>query len=152
MPETDSLANAHSVIGFDFGLKRIGVASGNFHSGSTSPLETIRNINGRPEWHLIDKIIEDWHPAALVVGLPVHDENPKQPAELAARAFAKRLRQRYNLPVHLHNESHSSNEASRIVAQNRRQNGRAKTRLGDIDKIAAALILETWINEARSTL
>lgn len=152
MLDPTSNANASTVLGFDFGLKRIGVASGNLRSGSTTPLETIRNLNGRPEWELIDKAIEDWHPATLVVGLPLHDAAEKQPAELAARAFAKRLYKRYGLPVHLHNESHSSNEAGRIVAHNRRRHGRRKTRAGDIDKIAAALILEDWINEACSTL
>jgi len=136
-----------TVIGFDFGEKRIGIASGHPGTGSTSPLTTIRNINGRPEWELIDKIINEWRPAELVVGLPLHATSEPQPMELAARAFAERLCKRYDLPVHLHNESHSSNEAGRIVAQNRRRHGRPKTQTGDIDKIAAALILENWFNE-----
>ena len=154
MPESNATYgnNPGTAIGFDFGLKRIGIACGNPMAGSTAPLVTIKNINGRPEWEHIDKIIEEWKPFALVVGLPLHQQATPQPMELAAKAFAKRLIKRYDLPTHLHNESHSSNEAGRIIAQNRRKHGRQKTRSGDIDKIAAALILENWFDEACPTL
>jgi putative Holliday junction resolvase len=144
--------NPGTAIGFDFGLKRIGIACGNPNTGSTNPLTTIRNINGRPQWEHIDEIVEQWRPFALVVGLPLYEAPTAQPMELAAKAFARRLGKRYGLPTHLHNESHSSNEAGRIIAHNRRTQGRQKTRPGDIDKIAAALILENWFDEARPTL
>lgn len=135
-------------LGFDFGEKRIGIASGHSVSRSATPLATIRNINGRPEWDRIDTIISQWQPEGVVIGLPTHDAfSEPQPIELAAKAFARRLSKRYGLQSYLHNESYSSNEAGRIVARNRRHHARRKTRNGDIDKIAAALILEHWLNE-----
>ena len=150
MPEsaTDQTTPVSShYIGFDFGERRIGVAVGQSNTLTASPLCVVRNINGRPEWDNITTIIEEWKPAALIVGLPLTADGETQQLTSLAKSFAKHLRGRYQLPVHLCDERYTSNEASRIIANNRQQQNRRKAKRGDSDTIAAALILEQWLNE-----
>jgi len=145
-----------TALAFDFGEKRIGVACGQSITGTASPLETVANHHGRPDWDQIDALVAQWQPAILVVGLPEYDDrtvpdqnqnrnNGEQAMIAASRAFAKRLRRRYQLPVEMQNEAFSSIEASRAIAANRRSQSRRSTRAGDTDKIAAAIILESWM-------
>ncbi len=132
-------------LGFDFGERRIGVATGQSRTLSANPLCVVRNINGRPEWDEIEKVIREWQPAALIVGLPLTDDGSAQRVTGLARSFAKHLRRRYQLPVHMCDERFSSNEASRIIAENRRHHNRRRAKHEDSDTIAAALILEQWL-------
>ena len=134
-------------LGFDFGERRIGVAVGQSKTLTASPLCVIRNINGRPEWDDIKAIIDEWNPQALIVGLPLTADGGIQHITPLAKSFAKHLRRRYQLPVHMVDERYTSNEASRIIADNRRQQNRRKAKREDSDTIAAALILEQWLNE-----
>lgn len=145
----DQLKDApiHHYLGFDFGEKRIGVAIGQSGTGTANPLTVVRNINGRPEWDNISALVEEWKPAALVVGLPLTDAGDTQRLTSLAKSFSKHLRRRYGLTVHLCDERYSSNEAARIIADNRHNHNRRKTTREDSDTIAAALILEQWLND-----
>lgn len=154
--------NSH-YLGFDFGEKRIGIAIGhkiaNAESSDgadrrsaadppsfASPLKAVRNINGRPEWDEITAVVEEWQPAALVVGLPLTADGESQRLTQLAKSFGKHLRRRYQLPVHHCDERYSSNEASRIIADNRQNHNRRRATREDSDTIAAALILEQWLS------
>lgn len=132
---------------FDFGGKRIGIAVGHTDTGQASPLETIRNINGRPEWEKIDKLVERWQPAGFVVGLPLQDDGEHQMQLTLSRSFCKKLTRRYTLKAYRNDERYTSIEASRILAENRKTGNRRKATRADIDKIAAAIILEHWFAE-----
>ncbi len=148
---TPIAADTFNYLGFDFGEKRIGIAVGvkitDSVSASTNPLKAIRNINGRPEWDEITAVVEEWKPAALIVGLPLTTEGGSQRLTSLAKSFGRHLRRRYQLPVHLCDERYSSNEASRIIADNRRHQNRRRAKREDADTIAAALILEQWLND-----
>ncbi len=143
--------NAH-YLGFDFGEKRIGIAIGHkltdSNSSSANPLKAIRNINGRPEWDEITAVVEEWKPTALIVGLPLTAEGESQRLTQLAKSFGKHLRRRYQLPVYHCDERYSSNEASRIIADNRQNHNRRRAKREDSDTIAAALILEQWLNDS----
>ena len=125
-----------TLIGFDYGEVRIGVAVGQTLTGTATPLETIAVSNGNPDWARIDQIIAEWQPRALVVGDPLHMDGTPQYMTQAANAFADTLARRYRLPVYRADERLSSWEAK----------GRLKdTR--NLDPIAAQAILETWLSE-----
>jgi len=153
MPDNDpahdqgqtTVANGN-YLGFDFGEKRIGVAVGTAATATATPLSMVRNINGRPEWDNIESLVEEWQPSALIVGLPLTDDGGNQHLTGLAKSFAKHLRRRFDLPVHLCDERYTSIEASRIIADNRKHHNRGRATREDSDKIAAALILEQWLN------
>lgn len=148
---SSSAVDVSHYVGFDFGEKRIGIAIGyktsTSGSSSANPLTTVRNINGRPEWDEIAAVIAEWKPAALIVGLPLTEEGEIQRLTLLAKSFGKHLRRRYQLPVYHCDERYSSNAASRIIAENRQHHNRRRAKREDSDTIAAALILEQWLND-----
>ncbi len=138
---------AGNLLGFDFGLRRIGVAVGETVTGGARPLATLAAQQGRPDWNHIDELIRDWSPLALVVGLPVTLDGEDQPITVSARVFAGSLRERYHLPVHCSDERHSSQEASRRFAAQRASGQRRRRDAEGLDAVAAAVILESWLNE-----
>lgn len=129
------------LLGFDFGIKRIGVAVGQELTGSASALVTLNNRNGAPDWEAIGRLIEEWRPVALVVGLPLNLDGSDHEVTRLARRFGNRLRGRYNLPVYTMDERLSSNEAEAMLAAQGRY---AKA---DVDKVAAQLILQGWLEQ-----
>lgn len=134
-------------IGFDFGEKRIGLAIGQTETLQASPLTTVRNINGRPQWSDIDDIVAEWLPVGLVVGMPLKEDGTAQQQSILSTAFARKLRTRYSLPVFRCDERYSSIEASDILAENRRLgHRRRKLQRTDTDKTAAAIILDDWLS------
>lgn len=141
-------ATALQYLGFDFGEKRIGVAVGQSGTCTANPLVAVRNINGRPEWDVIDALIQEWQPEALIVGLPLTEDGEIQRQTSLAKSFSKHLRRRFKLTVHLCDERYSSNEASRIIADNRKNQNRRRAKHEDSDTVAAALILEQWLNDS----
>lgn len=132
-------------LGFDFGEARIGVATGQAVTGSAAPLATVANRGGTPDWAAIDHLVAEWQPRALVVGIPFHVDGREQPLTARARAFADALARRYGLPVHAAEERLSSRAAESLIAERRASGTMRRTRKGDVDRIAAALILEHWL-------
>jgi putative Holliday junction resolvase len=129
-----------TLLGFDFGPAKIGVAVGQTLTGTASPLETLRAVQQHPDWDGISRLITTWEPEALVVGLPFNmDDTEAEPAP-QARRFARQLEGRYHLPVHLVDERLTS-----IAAKN--EIGHRIRRVEEIDAMAAKLILETWLSE-----
>ncbi|MDR3441665.1 MAG: Holliday junction resolvase RuvX [Legionella sp.] len=129
-------------IGFDFGYKRIGVAVGQRLTCSATPLPTINAQAGTPDWNVVAKIIAQWIPQALIVGVPTCIDGRDLYTTGAARRFAKELRKRFPLPVHLVDERLTTVEArGQLFAQG----GYRKIKKTEVDGIAACVILEQWL-------
>jgi putative holliday junction resolvase len=129
-----------TLLGFDYGTAKIGVAVGQTLTATASPLVTLRAVQQRPDWDAIGRLITEWQPAALVVGLPFNMDDSEAEVAPRARRFAHQLEGRYRLPVHLVDERLTSKEAAH-------QLGRKPKRIEELDALAAKLILETWLSE-----
>ncbi len=138
-------------LGFDFGLRRIGVAVGQVITCGSNPLTTLTSQGNNPDWMAIKLLIDEWQPEGLVVGIPVHMDGKETAITQRAQQFARQLAGRFNLPVHSADERLSSREAESIIKHNRQSGRRNKSTKKDVDKIAATLILQTWLeNHANS--
>jgi putative Holliday junction resolvase len=131
-------------LGFDYGLKRIGVAVGQSVTRTASPLAIIKAKNGIPDWEAIAKLIVIWHPQALIVGVPVNPDGTNQEMTAHARRFAKQLHTHYHLPIHEVDERLTTKTAREEIYKKGGYNALQKEA---IDSIAAKLILETWMHE-----
>ena len=129
-------------IGFDFGYRRIGVAVGQTLTGSASPLSTLDAKLGVPNWDNIQKLLLEWKPLALVVGLPTCIDDTEQYTTAASRGFARQLRKRFLLPVYLVDERLSTVEARAHLFES---GGYRKIKKAEVDSIAACVILEQWL-------
>ncbi|MEO8465839.1 MAG: Holliday junction resolvase RuvX [Gammaproteobacteria bacterium] len=133
------------LLAFDFGMRRIGVATANFATRTASPLTTLR-VDGDPPWVELDRIVADWQPTQLIVGVP----EGEGAAAIARRArrFAAAIGSRYALPVGTVDETLTSVEAEATLAANRRSGYlRRRVGRGRVDRAAACLIAEQWMNE-----
>jgi putative Holliday junction resolvase len=128
------------LLGFDYGRRRIGVAVGQRLTRSATPLTTVRARDGKPDWSAITRLIEEWKPDALVVGIPYHMDGTEQDMTHAAKKFCRQLEGRYRLPVHQAEERLSSWVVeSRLSAREQ-----ANT---DIDAMSAQVILQDWLQQ-----
>jgi len=132
---------AGTLIGFDFGPRKIGVAVGQQVTATASPLTTLRCRKDRPDWPRIEALIREWRPEAAVVGLPLNMDDTETEITPLARRFARQVQGRFGLPVHLVDERLTTLEARRIL-------GRKATSLEVVDAMAAKLLLETWLSES----
>ena len=133
------------LLAFDFGLRRIGIATANLETRTASPLTTLR-VERETPWTDIDGVMADWRPAQLIVGVPTGDGAAA--VARAARAFAAGLAERYSLPVATVDETLTSKAAEAELAEGRRS-GYLRRRVGKgrVDRAAACLIAEQWMNE-----
>jgi len=129
-----------TLLGFDFGPRKIGVAVGQTVTGSATPLRILRSRRDKPDWAGIEGLMREWSPSAAVVGLPFNMDDTEARTAPQARRFARQLQGRFGLEVHLVDERLTSIEA-------RRQLGRGAGSLEPVDAMAAKLILETWLGE-----
>lgn len=140
-----------TLLGFDFGTKRIGIAIAQEVTGTANPLVTVKAVKNKPDWESISKIIAEWQPDLLVVGLPLHMDGTEQDMTQAARRFSNQLNGRYQLPIALMDERLTSNEAESILSE---QSGSRGSLFRDsmfpdkaqIDMISAQLILQSWLS------
>ena len=132
----------HQVLGFDFGEKRIGVASGQSITCSSNPVTTLTSLNNKPDWAAIQSLISEWKPDALIVGLPFYLDGSKSEMTERAEKFSRQLEGRFHLPVYTHNEALSSFEAEQFLQSKKKQHNKQ-----DIDKIAAAIIVQSWLEQ-----
>ena len=142
-------ASCRIALGFDFGRVRIGIAIGEAVTGSARPLSVLPTRRHQPDWEAIARLIQDWRPDQLVVGVPRHADDSANVVTEAALQFSRRLSERFRLPVATIDERLSSWEAG----QRRVSAPSAKRRRPDqaLDAQAAAVILESWFNHQRST-
>jgi putative Holliday junction resolvase len=121
-----------SFLAFDFGVRRVGVAGGNTVTRTSQALKTVA-AEGEPRFAAIARLITEWQPDALVVGVPFHPDGAEHENTQRARRFARQLHGRFGLPVHEVDERYSTTEAQ---AQGAR----------DLDAASAAIILEQFLN------
>lgn len=137
MPEGTTLA-------FDFGERRIGVAMGETLLGIAHPLITIDTELTEQRFTAIGKLIAEWRPAQLVVGLPVHADGTEHDLTRLARRFANRLKGRFGLPVWLVDERHTSLIAEGLLNE---AGVRGRKQKPALDQVAAQAILQTWFEQ-----
>ncbi len=131
-------------LGFDYGLTRIGVATGQTLTRTASPLCVLKASNGTPQWEQIEALIREWQPVALVVGLPINMDGSDNPITARARKFAKRLHGRFHLVAHLVDERLSTQEARALT----QRHGTGVEHDGALDTAAACVILNQFLQHA----
>jgi putative Holliday junction resolvase len=149
MPESAPKGSSWVALAFDFGLRRIGIASGDSITRRAAAVSTIDRPGGRVDWTAIESLIRTWQPAILVVGVPYNSDGSPGTLTEPAREFARELRVHARLPVELMDERWSSIEAAARLKWARQTGQRVRrVKKADIDAAAACVILERWFQEA----
>jgi putative Holliday junction resolvase len=130
-----------TVLAFDFGTKRIGVAVGDFETRLAHPLAVISAVESRARFAAIGRLIGEWRPVRLVVGLPTHADGAEHPVGRLASRFAQRLRGRFGVPVELVDERLTSREAESMLRAAGVRGARFKA---GVDSLAAQRMLESY--------
>jgi len=133
-----------TLLGFDFGMRHIGVAVGQSITCTASPLETLKAKQGIPNWSEITDLIQQWKPDAMVVGIPYYMDGTEYELTQICRKFATRLKNRYSLPVYEVDERLSTVEAKQRLFD---EGGYRHMKQSQVDSYAACLILETWLKK-----
>jgi putative Holliday junction resolvase len=141
MPDTPE-----TVLALDFGLRRIGAAIGQTVTASASPVGIIRNTPDGPDWHKISELVDEWRPARIVVGLPLHADGSASEMTGHVSAFVAALG-RLDLPVDTQDERHTSQEALELLKNARAMGLRRRIRKETVDSAAAVLIAQRWLRE-----
>lgn len=134
-------APVETILAFDFGLRRIGVAVGQTVTGSASPLGVVTNSGNGPDHQRIATLIREWRPDRLVVGMPLTADGDPSDMAVPIRRFIEEL-QRYDLPTATIDERHTSQEAEAALIRARQAGSRGRIRKQDVDAAAAVLIAE----------
>lgn len=137
------------VMGFDFGANRTGVAIANTLTGVATPQSVLYAKQGQPDWEGIAKLVKEWQPEQLIVGMPRKLDGTPSTMDKPIRKFCRQLEQRTELPVELADEQLSSREAEQRLKSARQAGRKRKVRKEEIDQLAAAIILENWLQGAR---
>ena len=136
------------VMAFDFGTRRIGVASGQELLGSGQPVAMLPARDGVPDWAQIESLLAEWRPDLVLVGLPLNMDDSENDMCARARKFGKRLHGRFHVPVEMVDERLTSFEAKGQVMA---EGGSRDYGQHGVDDRAAVLILETWFNQQPAT-
>ncbi|MGH8559694.1 MAG: Holliday junction resolvase RuvX [Methylococcales bacterium] len=139
--------NSDALLGFDFGTRKIGVAIGDLESGIASPLKTLAAVRQMPDWQNISDLINTWQPRGLVVGVSRQTDGSDNPVTRRMLRFCRQLEGRYGLPVYQIDESLTTFEAKQLLFDDAGVD--ASTLWKVQDRVAAQLILQTWLNENR---
>jgi putative Holliday junction resolvase len=134
-----------TLIGFDFGSRRIGVAVGETTTRIASPLGAIEGEANEVRFEAIGRIVEEWHPKGFVVGRPKHSDGSEHEVARLAEKFGRRLEARYNVPVMYVDETLTSAEAEASLKATRTRPGSK----ADVDALAATLILQSFLDEMK---
>lgn len=141
-----ALENSDILLGFDFGMKRIGVAVGQTVTKTARPLGIIKAKDGIPQWDELNKYIKIWQPTALVVGIPLNMDGTEQLLTQFAKRFADSLKEHFNIPVYGMDERLTTKDAREQIFT---KGGYKALQNGQVDSVAAQLILETWFQEGK---
>lgn len=139
---------AGTVLAFDFGTRRIGVAVGETATGIAHPLVTIAEPAGGRRFEAIGALIAAWRPVLLVVGLPTHADGTAHRMTTQARRFAGQLEGRFGLPVACSDERFTTRAATEAL---REIGSRGRARKSLRDPVAAQLILQAYLDQHRSS-
>ena len=133
-----------TILCFDYGTKSIGIAVGSELTGSATLLPALKARDGIPEWEQIARLIKDWQPQLLLVGLPLNMDGTEQDFTVRTRKFANRLHGRFGLEVALHDERLSTADArSRLFAEG----GYRNLSKDKVDSLSAQIIFEGWYEQ-----
>jgi putative holliday junction resolvase len=135
-------AGSRSLMGFDFGTRSIGVATGQEITGSASPLTSLKANDGIPDWAQIEKLLKEWQPDLLVVGLPLNMDGTEQEMTVRAKKFGQRLHGRFGLQVEFKDERLTTTDAKARLFEQGGYRALGKSR---VDAVSAQLILESWM-------
>jgi putative Holliday junction resolvase len=138
-----SKVESGTVLAFDFGERRIGIAVGEHLINSANPLTTIDNESNEIRFATITQLINEWQPKLLVVGLPLSLDGSETEVTQLCKKFARRLNGRFNLPVIMIDERYSSTEASQLLNESGIK-GRAQKAM--LDQVAAQTILRSYFD------
>jgi len=148
MAKKDPLAarlSSDAYLGFDFGNKKIGVAVGYANTGIASPLKTIRSLNQVPDWNEIARLITEWQPIGLVVGISKQQDGSDNIITPRMQKFCRQLNGRYNLPVYQVDEALTTFAAKQLLYDDLKVSA---GKLWEVqDQLAAQLILQSWFNQ-----
>lgn len=133
-----------TVLGFDFGTKSIGVAIGQEITGTARPLAAFKAKEGNPDWQQVEKLLKEWQPDLVIVGLPLNMDGTEQPVTAQARKFANRLHGRFGVQIELHDERLSTVEARADLFD---RGGFRALNKGSVDAASAVIILESWFEK-----
>jgi putative Holliday junction resolvase len=145
MSVTPELSQPRTVLAFDFGLRRIGVAVGQDITGSASPLGVVANRDSGIDHDSIAALIREWRPTSLVVGMPAHADGTRSDMQEHVEAFIDDL-QRYELHIDTVDERYTSVEAGRVLKQARAAGSRGRISKEMIDSAAAVFIAERYLS------
>jgi putative Holliday junction resolvase len=134
-----------NVLAFDYGLKSIGVAVGQQLTGSASTLKALKAVDGIPDWNLIEKLLAEWQPGLLVVGLPLNMDGTEQPFTARVHKFVNRLHGRFGVKVVTHDERLTTVDARADLFA---QGGFKKLSKDAVDCWSAKLILESYFEQS----
>jgi putative holliday junction resolvase len=136
------------ILGFDYGTKYIGVASGQTLTKTATPICSIRATSGTTNWPEIAKLINNWQPDKIVVGLPLNMDGTKQVITIKCEKFGKEIEKRFNIPVFFTDERLSTWEAKQTLSSNTRDNNKLKKKdFSDLNALAAKILLEQWLQQ-----
>lgn len=155
MPEqlSHSIGIMGTILGFDYGRRRTGIAVGQMITNSARPLTTMKMTDQhKPDWPVIDRLIKDWTPVFLVVGYPTQADGRGTRLSMEIEAFANSLKNRYKLPVSFIDEQLTSKEAESELRDQRANGQRSRLRKEDIDQKAAAVLLRDWLVQNTESL
>lgn len=130
------------VLGFDWGIKRIGVAVGNSLLNQATPLKTLSAKAGVPDWNLVKQLIQEWRPNVLVVGVPLDMEGKELPTTQKAKMFCEQLQKKSQLPLYPVDERLTTIEARQRLFE---EGGYRRIQSAQVDSYAAKLIVEQWL-------
>ena len=131
-----------SLMGFDFGTRSIGIATGQEITGTASPLTSLKANDGIPDWSRLEKLLKEWQPDLLVVGLPLNMDGTEQEMTVRARKFGQRLHGRFGFQVEFKDERLTTTDAKARLFEHGGYKALGKSR---VDAVSAQLILESWM-------
>ena len=149
MPDTPDSGQPETIVAFDFGLRRIGVAVGQSITDSASPLGIVANRDSGPEHARIAALVKEWRPSRLVVGMPTHADGSASEMQMHVDAFIEELG-RYHLPIDVIDERYTSLEAEAVLKNARAAGTRGRITKEMVDSAAAVFIAERYL-AARTT-
>ena len=144
MPDTPDTSRAETILAFDFGLRRIGVAVGQSVTESASPLGIVSNYESGPDQNRITALVNEWQPARLVVGMPAHADGSPSEMQSHVRRFIETLAE-YKLPIDTVDERYTSIEAEATLKNARAAGTRGRISKESIDSAAAVFIAERYL-------
>lgn len=133
-----------TLLAFDFGTRSIGVAIGQRITGTARPLAAIKAQDGTPDWNVIARLLKEWQPETVIVGLPLNMDGTEQSLTARARNFANKIHGRFGVPITLHDERLSTVEARAGLFEH---GGFRALNKGSVDSASAVVILESYFEQ-----